>query len=237
MTVSPSTPASTRQLGALHVRHQRPVADVLVALAAPGTGRPPRPSPGRPGRHEGRGLDVGDPGVDERGDEGDAVGDAHRLLGLQPVARARRPGWRRCRAGPRTSALLHRGHAVAAVGELPAAGAGGARSGGPPRRAARSGARWRRSPAPTPGAGGRRRLRRRRSARRRTPSRSASSSMAAILLAKTALIAASGPITAIFAVGQGDRGVRVEGRARTWRRARRRTPCARRRTASARWPR
>ena len=49
----------------------------------------------------------------------------------------------------------------------------------------------------------------------------------AILLAYTALTAASGPITAIFAVGSAMRGVGLERRARPSRRARRRRPCAR----------
>ncbi len=89
---------------------------------------------------------------------------------------------------------------------------GGRRSGDPcrppgpadgrPRPGGRRSPRRRRSPAPTPGGTGRRPPRRGVRCSATNAARSSGSSMAAILLANTALTAASGPITAILAVGR-----------------------------------
>ena len=77
-----------RELGALRVRHERAVRHAGTAVDAGhdlvGAGH----RRDRFGRHERRGLDAPEPGARERVDQPHPVGDRHRRLVLQPVARS-----------------------------------------------------------------------------------------------------------------------------------------------------
>ncbi len=81
-------PGFDGELGALHVGHQTPVGDVVTAVdAGEHGGRFGHLGHGL-GRHERHGLDVGQAGVGEGVDQGDAGLERHRLLRLEPVAGA-----------------------------------------------------------------------------------------------------------------------------------------------------